>query len=100
MFVRNAALLLSLLALSACADVRWAKPGVDAAELERDLAACRSLAADRAARQGALAPPSPVLDPKFGSMPGPTPMDLRVQERQHEERCMRAKGYSLVPSEN
>ena len=97
--MRKTTLFLTLICLSACGDVRWVKAGGDAATLEQDQAACRSVAAERAARMGSLAPPSPAMDPRFGAAPGPSQMDIRMLERQAEERCMHDKGYILVPAE-
>ena len=95
--MRKIALLLMALGLQACAGMRWTKSGAGAEEADRDLQACRQIAAERSARSGAVGLPSPAFDPRFGAPPGPTQMDLRMQERQLEERCMRDKGYAPVP---
>ena len=97
--MRKIATVLTVLAIGACGEVRWAKSDLDAATLDQDLKTCRTVAAERAARMGALLPPSSGYDPRFGAPPGPTQMDQRMQERQIEERCMRDKGYALVPAE-
>ena len=77
--------------------MRWTGPGGDGSALQQDAKACRVIAAENAARRGTFSPPV-TYDPRFGPAPGPTQMDLRVQERQEEERCMREKGYTLVPA--
>ena len=98
--VRKPVLLLAaLLFFSGCSDLRWAKPGGDASEAARDTAGCRAAASQSLQRQyGAPAPSAGQPDPRFGadtSLPGPA--DRQVLEAQAVDRCMRAKGYALVP---
>jgi len=88
-------LLFFAIALAGCAEVRWSRPGGDDAELARDLSACRKEAQDRYGTAGApLA--SPQLDPRFGPT-GPTPAEARMQQAEGVGKCMRGKGYDLVP---
>jgi len=83
------------LGLCGCAGVRWHKADGDDAALAQDLAACRKQAEDKFGGAGSLGPPT-ATDPRFGPM-GPSQADLRMQENQALGRCMRAKGYTLVP---
>jgi hypothetical protein len=98
MRARAAALLLFAFALAACAELRWHKPGADAAALAADSAACRKQAREAAARAGYLGLP-PVADPRFGTPSGPSQAEQVMQERQAADRCMRERGYALVPAE-
>jgi hypothetical protein len=84
------------LALCACAGVRWQKPDGNDAELARDLGACRK---EAQARYGSAAGVglSSGYDPRFGAPAGPSQSDLMMQQSQAEGRCMRERGYVLVP---
>ena len=94
--LRFVALALALaLGLSACAGVRWHKPGGDDATLAQDLAACRKQAQEKFGGTGGLGL-SNAGDPRFGGPFGPSQADLRMQEGQALGACMRAKGYVLV----
>lgn len=95
--MRSPALLsLTALVLVACAELRWAKPGVDAAALQQDLDACRLRARAQVARSGPRLPP--VIDPRFGTEVGQAKqVDQPVREEDLAHRCMREQGYSLVP---
>ena len=97
--MRNATVLLTALALAACAELRWQKAGADPETLGADIDACRALAQERVGR--AIGPA--VLsrpDPRFGSDTSqPGPADRLIQEQTIAERCMRDKGYSLVPAD-
>ncbi len=92
--------------VGACTAMQWVKPGADAAELERDSAACRRdawlrshdfvwwhdpfgplVVQDRQGRPVVLRPYWPFSDP------------LLVEARL-EQFCMQDKGYRLVPVEN
>lgn len=87
---------LTTLVLVACAELRWAKPGVDATALQQDLDACRLQARAQVARSGPSLPP--VTDPRFGTETGQAKqVDQPVREEELAHRCMRDKGYSLVP---
>jgi hypothetical protein len=96
MKVRTAASLLSAIALTACAPLHWQKAGADEAATTEDLSACRRLAHLQTVRGGNLGLP-PSFDPRFGAPIGPTQAEQRMQESQHADACMRAKGYALVP---
>ena len=85
-----------VLGLSACGGVRWQKAGADAAELGRDLSACRrnsQITFGIAGGQGAL----PGVDPRFGPPPGPSQSEQMMQAAQAVNACMRKRGYELVP---
>ena len=77
--------------------MHWAKPGADPATLARDTAGCRALGSETITRR--YGPPVPGRpDARFGpetSLPGPA--DRRLLEQQVVDRCMRDKGYALVP---
>ena len=93
----------ALALLAGCADLRWSKPGVDAARMEEDMAQCRSearLQVDRVA-----APRAPLLPPTVGvdSLGRPVPVPARARtedpllmEQDLTGACMRRKGYELV----
>jgi hypothetical protein len=85
------------LALAACAELRWSKPGTDEATLAQDHAACAQQARQTAARAGNFGMP-PVSDPRFGTPSGPSQTEQIMQEQQALDRCMRAKGYALTAS--
>ena len=96
---------LIVLSVGACAELRWSKPGVDAARMEEDMAQCRSearLQADRVA-----APRAPLLPPTVGvdSLGRPVPVPARARtedpllmEQDLTGACMRKKGYVLAPA--
>ncbi len=90
-------LTLAALALASCAELRWQKAGADEGAVTTDLSACRKLAQDRTQRMWGVAP-QPTVDPRFGPG-GPSQPDLRLQESQAVNACMREKGYSLVSVE-
>lgn len=92
--------ILAALVLAGCGDVRWAKPDGDSSNVAQDESSCAALARDQVQRQ--YGPPVPSSsrygDPKYGadtSIPGSA--DRAVLESQSRDRCMRAKGYALVP---
>ena len=97
--MRKLATVMTVLAVAACGEVRWAKPGADSATLADDHARCQVMARDQLART--LGPPVPALsDPRFGGeLSGPSPADRQMQEQSIASRCMREKGYALVPAE-
>ena len=94
--MRAAALLIIAFALASCAQLRWQKAGADEPVLARDLSACSKLAQDRTARLWGIAPPA-TTDPRFGPPSAPSQAELRLQESQAVDTCMRGKGYALVP---
>lgn len=94
--MRAASVLCLALALAACAEFRWHKASVDPTELAADLSACRKLAQERTQRMWGTAP-QPTVDPRFGPS-GPSQADLRLQESQAVDACMRQRGYVLAPS--
>jgi len=94
--MRNAASLFFAIALAACADVHWQKPGADEAETSRELSACRKLAHEKMQRMWGAAADAPrtEISPVFGPT-GPSQADIRIQETQAVTVCMREKGYAL-----
>lgn len=96
--MRAAALLLVALALAGCTDLRWRKADGDDAQLAQDLSACRKLAQERTARLWGVMPPRTSIDPRYGAPAEPSQADLRLQESQALDACMRARGYVLVPA--
>ena len=96
--LRSFALPLALL-LAACGDVRWHKPDADDAALGNDLAACQAAAHN--AIQRMYGPPQPQLSSgPLGVAPvEPTLADRQMREQQVVGKCMREKGYTLVPAD-
>lgn len=87
------------LALAGCAELRWAKPGADALAIQEDLDGCRAQARVTAARTADLGM-RPALDPRFGPETGATRRaEQPIQQEDQIQRCMRDKGYHLVPAE-
>lgn len=85
--------------VAACGELRWSKPGADAGTLARDQTGCRALARESIAVKYGPPVPGPG-DVRFGpetSLPGPA--DRQMLEQQALDRCMREKGYSLVPAD-
>jgi hypothetical protein len=91
---------LAALLLAGCGELRWARPDGDASALARDEAGCRAAARESVQRQ--YGPPVPAYtrsDPRFGADTGqPSPADRQLLESQAVDRCMRGKGYALVPA--
>ena len=96
--MRAARLLLVAFALASCAEVGWHKAGGDAAALPNDLANCRVFAQGRISRT--LGPPVPAsTDPRFGAdMTQRSGAARLIEEQELVDRCMREKGYTLVPA--
>jgi hypothetical protein len=108
------------LGIFACAELRWEKAGADAETVAYDLGACRTQARSMVARSAPIAPPVSLgpatsrvqIDPKTGVVReapvGPTiaatgpqqgSPSLAIEEQEAADRCMRAKGYHLVPAQ-
>jgi len=96
--MRNRLPILILALVAGCGELRWAKPGTDSSVLARDQASCRALASESIMRR--YGPPLPSRsDARFGPETGlPGPADRQMLEQQAFDRCMREKGYSLVPA--
>lgn len=106
-YARLAPLLGILLTLSACAELRWQKPGTDEAQIRSDTGECR-----RRARLAAMREPSlrdhglpEVIGTDRSGRPIVMPRSLPESERPLREQdyftsCMRQKGYRLVPAES
>lgn len=88
--------------LAGCGTVAWQKAGADDATANQDLHVCQREAQAHMAR--IYGPPLPVqgtpVDPRFGGpeVLRPSPADRLLQEQQAVERCMRDRGYALVPA--
>jgi hypothetical protein len=90
-----------VLLVTGCGEVRWAKPDGDASTLAQDQASCRAAASEQIQRQ--YGPPTPVVsgtsDPRYGADPGrPSQADRMLLVSQAVDRCMRGRGYALVPA--
>jgi len=82
--------------LAACSEVRWVKPGADDLALSNELATCRATAHRSAQRM--YGPPLPSTGhPFLGTSADPSPADRQMREQEAVNRCMREKGYALVP---
>ncbi|MBI3937181.1 MAG: hypothetical protein HY323_09405 [Betaproteobacteria bacterium] len=95
-----------LLALPACAELRWHKPGTDETQLQSDTGECRRKARLAAMREPSLRDhglPEVVGTDRAGRpvvMPRSAPESERLlREQDHFTSCMREKGYRLVPVE-
>ena len=92
--------ILAAMLLAGCGDVRWSRPDGDSGNVAQDESSCAAAARDQVQRQ--YGPPVPSSsrygDPKYGADTGiPSSADRMVLESQSVDRCMRAKGYALVP---
>jgi hypothetical protein len=92
--------------VAGCAELRWHKPGVEAAMLESDLAQCRQIARLRAERESwppwFEAPRIVGLDRQgriLVSEPHARPSERFLLEQEYTRACMRARGYELVAVE-
>jgi len=86
--------------LAACGgQVRWHKADSDDASLGNDLAGCS--AAARSASQRMYGPPqiSSGHGPLGATSTEPSLADRQLREQEAVGRCMREKGYTLVPVE-
>jgi hypothetical protein len=87
--------------LGGCAgDMRWSKPGADAATISRDLDECRGNALLHAAPQGAGVPTQdgPVLDRGATTMStrqSGTSNERFIAEHEDVRLCMLRRGYQL-----
>lgn len=100
--------MIAVLALAGCAELRWDKPGADEAAVLKDLETCRGEARLRMARSTVLAPPVTVTVPVPGPdgrtvqhatvVSQPSSASLAIEEQEIADRCMRDKGYHLVPA--
>ena len=93
----------AVLITSACAEMRWAKPGADAATVARDTDECRATALGRSAPRGAAIA---TQDPQMIDR-GATPMAARsagtsndrfIAEHEEVRVCMQRRGYQLRPA--
>ena len=83
------------LVLSACAELRWQRPGTDEAAILQDFVNCRSLAQQKINRL--WGPDVPIsTDPRFGPRFEPTSAQRQLLERDAEDHCMRERAYTIV----
>ena len=97
---RSAAVALLLLS-AGCADMRWEKPGVDAAVLDQDLQQCTQRARLDARREETPRLDSALVfraDPSGRPVvvPNPARDDRYLVEHDFVNACMRGKGYVLA----
>lgn len=98
-------LLISLVLIAGCAEMRWQKPGVEADAVDDQLHECIRLS--RWERGGVPAYyAAPVQQVVFTGMFGGPTVQTRLgnahavlRELERTDRCMREKGYTLVPAE-
>lgn len=97
-------LLAACAGIAGCAQLKWYKPGMDAAALEQNLAECRQLARARAVRETwpfGLAGPRIIGVDRDGRAivfePYPRDTDRFLREHDLTRACMHKKGYALVP---
>jgi hypothetical protein len=100
-------LVVVILAITGCAEMRWSKTGVDSARLEEDLAQCRGEARLQAAREATPRVPGSPRVVAMDSMGRPVaapPMaratDPLLLEQDLTGACMRGKGYALAPAQD
>lgn len=90
------------LALVACADMDWTKPGADKAAVSRDLDDCRGAALRGASPPAAGATQDAQMVDRGGALattrPAATSNERFVAEHESVRRCMAAKGYQLSPA--
>jgi hypothetical protein len=87
------------LALAACAEKEWTRPGADSAAVSRDLDACRGASLQRTPPPQAVVSQDPITVDR-----GATPMTTRpaavanerfIAEHEDVRRCMAQRGYQL-----
>ena len=92
------------IAFSACAEMRWTKPGTDANQASRDLDACRGEALQRSGPREA-GPFGP--DRQFtvergtgasGARPAGTSDERFIADHEEVRVCMLRRGYQLRPA--
>jgi len=84
--------------VAGCAELRWSKPGADAARLEEDLGQCRMEARLQAARESVPRILGP-MGRAVVAQPRTRGTDPLVLELDLTSSCMRGKGYELAPVE-
>jgi hypothetical protein len=97
------AVVAAALLAGACAEMRWAKPGADAAAVSRDLDDCRALALQRSSPRGpAIASQdAQVIDrgaSPVATRPGGTSNERFIAEHEEVRVCMLRRGYQLQPA--
>ncbi len=86
--------------LAACGQMRWHKEGSDDMALGNDLTNCRAAAQSATQRMyGAQQLPTTNIGPSGAATYEPSPADRQMREQEAVNRCMRDKGYTLVPVE-
>ena len=91
------------LALAACADMDWTKPGADKPTVSRDLDACRGAALRNTPPGPANASQNPeVVDRASAPVAGrPAGSDNErfIAEHDSVRQCMASRGYKLTPAQ-
>lgn len=98
--LRTSTLILCV-ALAACAEMRWSRPDADAAQVSRDLDACRGAALQRPAPRGAAireADTQSAIERRSGMQPAGTSDDRFIAEHEEVRVCMLQRGYQLRPA--
>src|SRR5687768_11558520 len=96
--------LVTCLAVGACAEMRWSKPGVDANQASRDLDACRGAALQRSGPRGAGTAGADMQSAvergtsASGTRPAGTSDDRFIAEHEEVRVCMLQRGYQLRPA--
>ena len=93
-----------LLGLAGCAEMRWEKPGIDAATRDQELERCTQQARLDARREETPGLDSALVyraDPMGRPVvvPNPAREDRYLVEQDYIGVCMRGKGYLLAPAE-
>jgi hypothetical protein len=92
-------MLLLCVAFAACAEVRWSRPDADAAQVSRDLDACRGTALQRPAPPGAAIRDSQSgIERLSGLQPAGTSDNRFIAEHEEVRVCMLKRGYQLRPA--
>ena len=93
----------AILIAGGCAEMRWTKPGADAAAVSRDVDDCRANALARAGPRGPGIPSqdAQVIDrgaSPMASRPAGTSNDRFIAEHEDVRACMVRRGYQLQPA--
>src|SRR3954467_10397192 len=91
------------IALAACTDMDWTKPGADKAMVSRDLETCRGAALRNTPPGPASASQNPqVVDsaaPPVAGRPADSANARFVAEHDAVRQCMASRGYRLTPAQ-
>jgi hypothetical protein len=90
--------------LGACADLHWSKPGADAAQVSRDLEACRGSALQRSIPRAPAVTSGDTTGTGergisvSGARPGGSSDERFIAEHEEIRTCMLRLGYQLRPA--